>query len=63
MPNTQIIDNVIIVQEAVHSSILSKEKRIIIKLDMENAFDRVSLPYLMAVLKKLGFSREITEVI
>jgi len=63
VPNRQIIDNVIIVQEVVHSSMQRKEKGIIIKLDIANAFDRVSLPYLMAVLKKLEFSREITEVI
>ena len=42
---------------------LRQEKGLIIKLDMENAFDRVSHPYLMAVLQKLGFSREIVKVI
>ena len=30
---------------------------------MANAFDRANHPYLMAVLQKLGFSREIIEVI
>ena len=63
MPNRQIIDNVIIVQEAVHSSMLRQEKGLIIKLDMANAFNKVSHPYLMVVLQKLGFSREIVEVI
>ena len=43
VPNKQIIDNVIIIQEVVHSSILKQEKGMIIKLDMANAFDRVSL--------------------
>ena len=59
VPNRQIIDNVIIVQEVVHSSMLRQEKGLIIKLDMANAFDRVSHPYLMAIVQKLGFSREI----
>ena len=63
VPNRKIIDNVIIVQEAVHSSFLRQEKCLIIKLDMANAFNRVSHPYLMAVFQKLGFSREIVEVI
>lgn len=63
VPNMQIIDNVIIVQEVVHSSMQRKEKGIIIKLDMANSFDRVIIPYLMAVLKKLGFPREIIEII
>jgi len=30
---------------------------------MANAFDRVSLPYLTAVLKKFGFSNDIIDVI
>ena len=63
VPNRKIIDNVIIVQEVVHSSMIRQEKGLIIKLDMANAFDRVSHPYLMVVLQKLGFSRDIMEVI
>ena len=63
MPNRQIIDNVIIVRKVVHSSMLRKEKGLIIKLDMANSFERVSHPYLMVVLQKLGFSRDIMEVI
>jgi len=42
---------------------LRKEKGLIIKLDMANSFERVSHPYLMVVLQKLGFSRDIMEVI
>jgi len=63
VPNRQIIDNVIFIQEAIHSSMQRKEKGIIIKLDMANAFDRVRLPYLMVALKKSGFSKDIIEVI
>jgi len=63
VPNKKIIDNIIIVQEVVHSSMIRQERGIIIKLDMANAFDRVSHPYLMDVLQKLGFSREIIKVI
>ena len=51
--NRQIIDNVIIVQEAIHTSVQRKEKGIIVKLDMANAFDRVSHTYIVAVLKNL----------
>lgn len=63
VPNRLIIDNVMVVQEAIHSSMKRKEKGIIIKLDMANAFDRVSLPYLRAILNKFSFSKEIIEVI
>lgn len=61
--NRQIIDNVIVIQEAIHSSMQRKEKGIIIKLDMANAFDKVSLPYLMDALKNFGFSKDVIEVI
>ena len=42
----QIVDNVIQVQEALHSSFIQKEKGMLIKLDMKNAFDQVKLPFL-----------------
>jgi hypothetical protein len=45
-----ILDNVIQVQEAMHSSNLRKEKGMLIKLDMANAFDRVKLSFLYQVL-------------
>ena len=50
----QIVDNVIQVQEALHSSFIRKEKGMIIKLDMKNAFDRVKLPFLYEVLHSFG---------
>jgi hypothetical protein len=37
----QIWDNIILVQEAIHTSVTNREKGMIIKIDMENAFDRV----------------------
>ena len=40
------IDNVIQVQEALHSSFQRKEKGMIIKLDMKNAFDHVKNSFL-----------------
>jgi hypothetical protein len=51
----QIIDNIICIQEAIHSSNSRKEKGMIIKLDMANAFDRVKHRFLMVVLAKFGF--------
>lgn len=63
MLNRHILDNIMIVQEAHHSSVSRKEQDIIIKLDMENTFDRVNLSFLSIVLKNFGFSSEIIEVI
>lgn len=45
-----ILDNVIQVQETIHSSKQRKEKGMIIKLDMANAFDRVNRTFLSKVL-------------
>eukprot|EP00253_Pinus_taeda_P019866 PITA_19866 len=56
VPRRQIIDNVIIIQEAIHSSISRNEKGMIIKLDMANAFDRVNQASLKAVMRKFGIS-------
>lgn len=56
VPQRQIADNVILIQEAIHSSINRKEKGMIMKMDMANAFDRVNHSFLQAVLQKLGLS-------
>jgi len=50
-----LADNFILVQEAIHSSQLRKEKGMVIKLDLANAFDRVRLSFLWEVLHKFGF--------
>jgi hypothetical protein len=50
-----IADNIILVQEAIHSSVLRKEKGMVIKLDLANAFDRVRHAFLFEVMNKFGF--------
>ena len=57
------MDNVIQVQEAIHSSFKMHEKGMLIKLDMKNAFDRVKLPFLYDVLLSFGFSSEFVNLI
>ena len=51
-----ILDSVIQVQEALHSSIQRKENGMLIKLDMANAFDKVKLSFLYSVLRYFGFN-------
>jgi hypothetical protein len=51
----QINENIIIIQEAVHSSSQAKEKGLVIKLDMANAFNKVRHSFLHKVLAKFGF--------
>eukprot|EP00253_Pinus_taeda_P035966 PITA_35966 len=55
----KILDNIVLVQEAVHSSYRRKEKGMVIKLDLANAFDRVKHEFLFMVMKKMGFSSAI----
>jgi len=55
----QISDNILLVQEAIHSSVKSKEKGMAIKLDLSNAFDRVRHDFLFQVMLKLGFAPEL----
>ena len=56
IPRRHITDNVILIQEAIHSSLSRKEKGMLVKLDMANAFDRVNHSFLQAVLMKFGIS-------
>ena len=58
-----MLDNVVQVQEALHSSYLRKEKGMLIKLDMKNTFDRVKLSFLYQVLRAFGFSAEFVRLI
>eukprot|EP00253_Pinus_taeda_P017813 PITA_17813 len=55
LPNRHITDSILLVQEAIHSSISRKEKVFVLKLDLANAFDRVRHSFLYAVLHKMGF--------
>jgi hypothetical protein len=50
-----IVDNIILVQEAIHSSVRRKEKGMVIKLDLANAFDRVRHEFLFEFMRKFGF--------
>ena len=51
----KILDNIVLVQEAIHSIFHRKEKGTVIKLDLVNAFDRVRHNLLFAVMEKFGF--------
>ena len=55
----QIMDSIIIVQEAIHSSMERKQQGMAINMDMENAFDRVKHYFLFEIMLKMGFSKKI----
>eukprot|EP00253_Pinus_taeda_P020601 PITA_20601 len=58
-----ILDNVIQVQETIHTSNQRKEKGMLINLDMANTFDRVSRSFLFKVLLSFGFSSHFVNLI
>jgi hypothetical protein len=51
----KIWDNIILVQEAIHSSVGNREKGMVIKIDLANAFDRVRHAFLFQVMECFGF--------
>jgi hypothetical protein len=57
MHDQKIMDNIVLVQEAIHSSVRAKGKGMVVKLDMANAFDRVRHEFLFQVMERFGFSR------
>ena len=55
----KILDNIMLVQLEIHSSCHRKEKGMVIKLDLENVFDRVRHEFLFSVMEKFGFSKAL----
>jgi len=53
------MDNIMIVQEVMHSSLERNEQGITIKLDKENVFNRGNLSLLAIVLKNLASLRKL----
>ena len=57
----QILDNIILVQEAIHSSYRNKEKGMVVKLDLASAFDRVKHDFLFAAMRNFGFNQNFIQ--
>ena len=55
----KIWDNIILVQDVIHSSLKNKDKGMVVKLDLANAFDRVNHPFLYQVMLRFGFAPEL----
>ena len=51
----QIMDAVLVANEAIDSIVKSNKGAILCKLDIEKAYDHVDWTFLLAVLKKMGF--------
>eukprot|EP00253_Pinus_taeda_P023715 PITA_23715 len=55
MEGTQILDNIIQAHEMVHSLVTNKQAGMIMQLDIEKAYDKLSWSYIRAILKAYGF--------
>ena len=53
----QILDAVLIANEAVDTIIRRKESSIVCKLDIEKAYDHLSWEFLFQVLERMGFGK------
>ena len=54
----KIWDNIILVQEAIHSSLKNGYKGMVVKLDLANAFNRVRHSFLFQVMRRYGFASD-----
>lgn len=65
IPERHATDNVIIVQELIHS--LSRRKgrtgSMVAKIDLEKAYDRIEWPFLEEVLKIVGFNSKLLTIV
>lgn len=64
IPNRQANDNVVIAQEIIHSLRHKHDKRgMVVKIDLEKAYDCIDWTFLVDVLKSVGFRQEIITII
>lgn len=61
----QIVDNIVIIQEAIHSMCTKTEKVgfMAIKMDLEKAYDRLKLSFIFETLQLAGFPSPLINII
>lgn len=56
-PGRNIVDGVIVAHEAIHTAMKGGQRRMILKLDIQKAYDRVDRSFLLDVLVRFGFGK------
>ena len=51
----RIWDNIILVKDAIHFILKNGKKGMVVNIELANAFDRVSHPFLLNVMERYGF--------
>ncbi|XP_059076416.1 uncharacterized protein LOC131875764 [Cryptomeria japonica] len=54
-PERNIVDGIIVAHEAIHTAMKSRQRRMMLKLDIQKSYDRVDRSFLLVVLAKFGF--------
>lgn len=65
IPNRQATDNIVIAQEVVHSMRrgTGRKRGMVVKIDLEKAYDRIDWTFLESVLRTVGFEEGIVSII
>lgn len=65
MPNRQIISNIMIVQEVIHSMRNQSNRNCMLasKVDLEKAYDRLNWSFIREMLLLVEFPRQLVDII
>lgn len=65
IPSRRIIDNIIIVEEVIHSMRVKKGSKgfLVLKVDLEKAYDKIRWDFLQDILSEVGLLTNLIRVI
>ena len=63
VPGRSILDGISIIQETIHSALKNKDACMLLKLDIQKAYDKVDWRFLCKTLEAFGFSKQWINII